>query len=127
MVSRIPERARPAGGYMAADLMVAIALLLLAAVPLAFSFAQEQKLARACYVRAIAAEIVDGELEVLLAGAWRQCPAGTHPYTVSARSAANLPAGGFWLTVETNRLLRLEWRPEGRPRTTWITREGTPP
>jgi len=43
-------------------------IIAIALFPLAFSFAQEAKFLRACYNRAIATEIVDGEVEVLLAG-----------------------------------------------------------
>lgn len=53
-------------------------------------------------------EIVDGEMEILVAGEWRAYPEGTHEYNVSARAASNLPRGKFVLTRTGNRL-RLEW------------------
>jgi hypothetical protein len=55
-------------------------------------------------------EIVDGEMEFLHAGAWRNYLDGEQPYKISARAATNLPPGAFFLTRSTSGL-RLEWRP----------------
>ena len=60
------------------------------------------------YHQAVAMAIVDGEMEVLSVGRWRQIPMGTHPYRVRAEAARNLPPGDFILTREENRL-RLAW------------------
>ena len=92
------------------ELLVAMALLLGVLFPLAYSFISERRLARAYYYRAVAMEIVDGEMEALAAGEWRSFGEGIHDYTVHANSLTNLPAGKFLLTVSSNRL-RLEWTP----------------
>jgi hypothetical protein len=92
------------------ELLVAMALLTGALLPLAYSIGSEKRLARATYQRAVAMEIVDGEMEVLIAGEWRSFAAGTHDYQVKARSATNLPPGRFLLTMRADRV-RLEWRP----------------
>ncbi len=92
------------------ELLVAMALLTAAVLPLAYSFAAERRLSRSQYQRAVAMEIVDGEFEVLQAGAWRAFTPGTHEYTITAGAATNLPPGRFILNVATNRL-SLEWRP----------------
>jgi hypothetical protein len=92
------------------ELLVAMALLTGALLPLAYSFASEKRLARASYERAVAMEIVDGEMEVLTAGEWRAFPLGAHDYSIHAASATNLPPGRFLLTLQTNKL-RLEWQP----------------
>jgi hypothetical protein len=102
-------RLRQAGALMV-ELLVAMALLTGALLPLAYSLASEKRLARATYQRAVAMEIVDGELEILAAGAWRAFTAGTHEYPVRALSATNLPPGRFVLTIH-NKTVRLEWRP----------------
>jgi hypothetical protein len=68
-------------------------------------------------------EIVDGEMEVLLAGEWLQFAEGPHPYPVKAASATNLPPGRFRLTRDGNRL-RLEWLPEKRGNGGSVSREG---
>lgn len=93
------------------ELTVAIALLAGALLPLAYSIAKEHQLARGTYQRAIAMEIVDGELEFLAAGSGRGLPAGTQPYQVQAAAATNLPPGEFILTVGPDRL-QLAWRPK---------------
>ena len=92
------------------ELLVAVALLLGGLLPIAYGIASEKKLARASYQRAVAMEIVDGELEALIAGGTGTLTNGTWKYTVRAGAAVNLPPGAFFLTVSPNRL-RLEWRP----------------
>ena len=92
------------------ELIVAMAILAAAALPLAYSIASEKKLARADYYRAVAMEIVDGEIEALAAGQWRAFSPGEHPYVVNARAATNLPPGRFLLTIEPGKV-RLRWLP----------------
>jgi hypothetical protein len=92
------------------DALVAIALLAIVVVPITNSIASEKRLARSHYQHAVALEIVDGEMEALVAGAWRALPAGTTEYHVHAASLANLPPGKFLVTISTNRV-RLEWQP----------------
>ena len=115
--------ARQHGVFMT-ELMGAIALLVIAVMPIAYSVLKERSLARAYYQRAVAMEIVDGETEILAAGAWRKLPAGTHEYPVHAGSVTNLPPGHFWLTIETNKL-RFEWKPEVKHRGGSVVREVT--
>ena len=97
-------------GALMTELMVAIALLAGALLPLAYSVAKERKLARAIYQRAVAMEIVDGEMELLVAGGRRDISNGTQIYRVNAAAATNLPLGNFWLTVAPEKL-QLEWKP----------------
>ena len=95
-------------GFMMTEMVMAMAILLIAMLPLAYSANSDARLFKATYQRAVAMEIVDGEMEILAAGAWRNFPEGTHPYTVHAIAAANLPPGLFQLT-RTGQQLRLEW------------------
>ncbi len=92
------------------ELLVAMALLTGALLPIAYSMASEKRLARSVYQRAVAMEIVDGEIEVLAAGAWKAYTNGVYPYSVDALAATNLPPGRFILSV-TRESFRLEWRP----------------
>ena len=55
-------------GSLMVELLVALAILTGVLLPLAYSFVSERRLARSAYQRAVAMEIVDGEMEVLLAG-----------------------------------------------------------
>jgi hypothetical protein len=98
-------------GALMVELVVAVALLAGALLPIAYSLASEKRLARALYYRAAAMEIVDGELEILAAGDWRAYPTGTHAFTARGAAVTNLPPGRFLLKV-TQEAVRLEWLPE---------------
>ena len=106
------------------ELMVALVLLMGVLLPLAYSFSSERRLARAYYNRAVAMEIVDGEMEALLAGERRAFQPGTHDYKVHCGAATNLPPGRFILTVEPGKL-RLRWQPAGKDRGGAVTREAS--
>src|SRR5262245_55762467 len=97
-------------GALTTELIVAMSMLLLTMIPLSYSFIREQQLCRALYYRATAMEIVDGEMESLVAGEWRAFKEGAQPYTVRATAATNLPPGRFLLTLAEKRA-RLEWLP----------------
>ena len=109
---------------MMAEMVMAMAILVIAMLPLAFSVNSDARLFRATYQRAVAMEIVDGEMEILAAGAWRDFPEGPQPYTVHANAAANLPPGQFQLT-RTGHHLRLEWRPRKKQGIGPVVREVT--
>jgi hypothetical protein len=111
-------------GMLMTELFVAIAIVVATMVPLGLAMTKEHQYLRACYNRAVAMEIVDGEMEILVAGEWRAFADGIHPYAVSARAATNLPSGGFALTV-TGKRLRLEWLPAQKDRGGKIAREAT--
>lgn len=93
-----------------AEIVVAMAILLTAMLPMGDSVINEGRLLRSTYQRAIAMEIVDGEMEILAAGEWRAFPEGAQDYKVQASAATNLPTGQFRFTRQTNHL-RLEWAP----------------
>ena len=95
------------------DAVVAMTILALAIVPLGFSFARERQILKAEYFRSVADEIVDGEMEILAAGDWKNFPEGAQSYTVHSQAAASLPPGNFRLT-KTGNHLRLEWTPDKR-------------
>jgi len=101
-------RSRRERGFMMVDLFVGMAILAVAILPLAFSYVKETRMLRAEYFHGVAMEIVDGEMEVLAAGEWRNFPDGSQPFTVHARAAATLPPGHFQLT-KSGQHLRLEW------------------
>ena len=91
------------------DLVVALGILGVAIIPLAVSFAHEAKMLHGEYDRAVAIEIVDGEMEILAAGDWKNFPDGTQNYPIHEKAAANLPAGNFQL-IKNGNYLRLEWK-----------------
>ena len=97
-------------GMLMTELMVAMAILCIAVMPLGYSLVQDTHWLRANYHHAVAMEIVDGEIEILATGDWRSLPEGTHPYTVHAGAAMNLPEGEFQVT-RTGNQIRLQWAP----------------
>lgn len=113
-------------GFLEVDLLVGLAILTLAILPLAGAFAHEQKLLRQEYSRAAANELIDGEMEILLAGAGRNFPDGSQAYPVHSLAEDNLPAGHFQLT-KNGRHLRLEWQADPGKNFGQIAREGDLP
>lgn len=106
------------------DVTVGLAILTLAVLPLGYTFVRERQVLKIEYCRAVADEIVDGEMEILLAGAARELPDGPQDYPVSARAATQLPRGHFQLT-KTGNHLRLEWTPDVRRGFAAVVREAT--
>ena len=109
-------------GLLTVEMIVGMAILVLAFFPLALCINKEQKFLRGCYTRAVAAEIVDGEMEVLLAGEWKSFREGAQNYSPQAFAKTNLPAGKFQLTI-SNKRLRLEWLPEKKDHGGKVVRE----
>lgn len=115
-------RPRHARGSLSVELTVALGLLVAALLPLSVSFLRDVRALRGQYHRAVALEIVDGEMEILAAGEWRTFPPGQHAYPVTAGAATNLPPGTFTLTVTSHRL-RLVWQPADRGQGGPVVRE----
>lgn len=124
MVIRISTRCAHQRGALMTELAVAMSILVLVFLPLAFSIRSEQRLLRASYQRAVAMELVDGEIEVLAAGGWKAFTPGAHAYSVRANATTNLPPGRFLLTVGDSKL-RLEWQPSLKNHGGSIVREVT--
>ncbi len=104
------------------EILVALAIVAATLLPLAYSFAAERRLALASYQRAVAMEIVDGEMETLLAGGGRAFKPGAYDYRVHAGAATNLPSGKFTLTVQPDKI-RLHWQPAVKDHGGPVTRE----
>jgi hypothetical protein len=125
VISRFNNAGRKRASLMV-ELLAAMAILSGVLVPLAWSLGSERRLARALYQRAIAMEIVDGEMEVLLAGEWRAYGEGRHEYAVRALSVTNLPPGHFLLRIDS-KVVRLEWQPGVKRHGGPVSREGRLP
>jgi len=111
-------------GSIMVELVIAIGILTAVLLPLTYSYMDEQHQCHLTYIRAIAMELVDGEMEVLATGEWHTFGEGTHDYAVHAGAVRNLPPGKFTLTVR-GRQLRLEWRPENPRHGIPVVREAT--
>ena len=97
-------------GALQTEAIVALGILVAVMLPLAFTFLQETRTCRAHYYKAVAMEIVDGEIEALAAGEWRAFKSGKQTYPVRAAAGTNLPPGEFVLTLGDARA-RLELIP----------------
>jgi hypothetical protein len=106
-------RARRIGqrGSLIAEALVAIGIFSIAALPLMSSIVFVQKHLRGSYQHAVAMEAVDGEMEILLAGEWRDYQPGTQPFELHGDAVKNLPPGHAALTIN-GRHIRLEWTPD---------------
>lgn len=102
---------RARAGALLTEAVVALGILAAVMIPLAYAFQQETRTVRAHYFKAVAMEIVDGEIEALAAGGWRAFRPGKQSYAVRAAAATNLPPGDFVLTLDGARA-RLEWIPK---------------
>ena len=111
-------------GFLEVDLIVGLAILTLAIVPLGYAFARERHVLKIEYARSVANEIVDGEMEILVAGDWKNFPDGAQNYAVHANAAASLPPGHFQLTKTANHL-RLEWNTDEKRGIGAVVRETT--
>jgi hypothetical protein len=109
-------------GALATECIIALAILVTTAIPLSLAFLDEMKVCRAYYYHAAAMELIDGEMEVLLAGEKTQFGPGEHDYQPRGRAVTNLPSGKFKLTVLSDRL-RLDWAPTVRNHTGKVSRE----
>jgi hypothetical protein len=121
--SKLSPRRRPRG-FLEVDMMVALAILTIAVLPLGYSFVRERQVLRIEYCRSVANEIVDGEMEILAAGAGKNLPDGPQIYSVHANAASQLPPGHFQLTKNGNHL-RLEWTPDKKHGLGSVVRETT--
>ncbi len=63
------------------------------------------------YFRSVINEIVDGEMEILAAGDWKNFPDGPQNLSRSRPRRRESAAGHFQLTKSGNHL-RLEWNPD---------------
>jgi hypothetical protein len=111
-------------GFLEVDMVVALAILTIAVLPLGYSFVRERQVLRIEYCRSVANEIVDGEMEILAAGAGKNLPDGPQIYSVHANAASQLPPGHFQLT-KTGNHLRLEWTPDKKRGLGPVVRETT--
>jgi hypothetical protein len=105
------------------DLVCGLAILTIAILPVGFAFQREYRTLRIEYYRSVVDQLVDGELEILVAGAARNLPDGPQALTVSSRAAQSLPASHFQLT-KTGNHLRVEWIPDSKCGLAAISREG---
>jgi hypothetical protein len=120
------QHQRAERGFLLIEAAMAMALLLIAVLPILAGRRADAQLFRVTYERVAAMEIVDGEAEILAAGAGRNLPEGANALAVHAQAAQNLPNGRFQVIRHGNRL-RVEWTPAEKSGVGQIAREVTIP
>jgi len=107
-------------GHLQMDLLTAIGLVVLAVLPLGFGFVHHRKLVRDATTRAIVLELLDGEMEVLVAGEHRAATNTLQNWPLRGAAVLNLPQGACTLSrshpTPAAIELMLEWKAE-RPGT----------
>jgi hypothetical protein len=111
MVITKQDRRKERGSVLLAELIGAMLVLTVALMSLTLVLVKDQKTCREHYFKALAMEIVDGEMEVLRAGYWKEFNQGIQHYPTTAQSMKNLPEGELQLTLDGKRL-QLEWTPK---------------
>ena len=119
-----PPASRRERAFLATEMVVALGILVVVALPLAYAHVDALRRVAADYRRTALLELIDGEAEILAAGAARSIAEGRHEWTFHGASARNLPAGHLTLTREGNRA-RLEWIPTDRRQGRPVLREFT--
>ena len=99
--------------FLQLDVAVAITVLALVFIPLSISSSGDLDLARRQYFEAVALQLIDGEMDVLLAGERRKYTPGEHQIKPVGEAVQNLPEGEFVLTVHDQKLT-LAWVPTKR-------------
>ena len=123
MVISKNERRKERGSALLVELVGAMLVLTLAIMPITLMLLKDQRACQEHYYKAVAMEIVDGEMEVLRAGYWKEFKQGAQSYPTTANSATNLPEGELRLTLQGQKI-RLEWEPkEQRFQSVHIVRE----
>lgn len=97
--------------FIQLDVAVALALLFIVFIPFGVSSWGDLDLARRQLHEAVARQLIDGEMDVLLAGERRNYTLGEHRIIPVGESVQNLPEGKFILTVEDQKLT-LAWIPK---------------
>ena len=99
--------------FLQLDVAVAITVLALVFIPLSVSSSGDLDLARRQYFEAVALQLIDGEMDVLLAGERRKYTTGEHRIKPVGEAVQNLPEGKFVLTVQDEKLT-MAWVPTKR-------------
>ena len=97
--------------FLQLDVAIALMVLALVFIPLSVSSSGGLDLARRHYFEAVALQLIDGEMDVLLAGERRKYTTGEHRIKPVGESVQNLPAGEFVLSVQDEKLT-LAWMPK---------------
>ena len=110
--------------FIQLDLMLAVSILMLLFIPFGVTSSGKLDLARRQHFEAVALQMIDGELDVLLAGERQKYPLGEHKITPPGAAVKTLPVGEYILVVKENQL-SIAWVPEKEAKWGRVEREVT--
>ena len=110
--------------FIQLDLMLAVSILMLLFIPFGVTSSGKLDLARRQHFEAVALQMIDGELDVLLAGERQKYLLGEHKITPPGEAVKTLPVGEFILIVKEKQLY-LAWVPEKEAKWGRVEREVT--
>ena len=97
--------------FIQLDIALAIVILGLIFIPLSVTSSAKLDLARRHHFKAVALNLIDGEIDVLLAGEIKKYKPGESLITPPGEAVGSLPKGEFILTLN-DKIFKLEWVPE---------------
>jgi len=110
--------------FIQLDVVLAVSILILLFIPFGVTSSGKLDLARRQHFEAVALQMIDGELDVLLAGERQKYPLGEHKITPPGEAVKTLPVGEFILIVKEKQL-SLAWVPEKGAKWGRVEREVT--
>ena len=124
MILRPTSRAAKRLAFVQLDVALAVSILLLVFIPFSVTSSSKLDLARRQHFEAVALQMIDGELDVLMAGEWQKFSPGEHKITPPGEAVKTLPVGEFILVVKENQL-SIAWVPEKEAKWGRVEREVT--
>lgn len=118
-----PTTARRRGGVLM-ELIVGLALLAGVLLPLTGGFVSQRRMAAQLSKRLVLTELIDGELEFIAAGRWKEFNEGTNAFVIEMPPGFVPPAGRSYLVRESDHF-RLLWEPDTKTALGTISRHWT--
>ncbi len=99
--------------FMMYEAIVAISVLSIALIPLAYNIKAETKMLSALYYRSVAEQIIDGHIKLLSSGEWIKYKEGDQKYHINNKAFNQIPKGDVILRIvslKDNKIkIILEW------------------
>ena len=124
MILRPTPRAAKRLAFVQLDVALAVSILLLVFIPFSVTSSSKLDLARRQHFKAVALQMIDGELDVLMAGERQKYIPGEHKITPPGEAVKTQPVGEFILTVQENPRT-IAWVPEKEAKWGRVEREVT--
>ncbi len=99
--------------FMIYEIMIAITVLSIALIPLAYNIKAEMQMLSALYYRSVAEQVLDGHIKFLALGEYKKYTEGQQKYIINNKAFNQLPKGNITLeiskTEENSIKIILQW------------------